>query len=290
MNRYNSFFIKHQNKFFILFVFVLLFNLCDLTFPVHTNRDYSTIIEAEDGTVLYSFLTNDDKWRMYTKLDEITPTVQKAFINKEDRWFYWHFGINPVSVARAFFNNTIKHKRTSGASTITMQVARMLEPKERTVFSKLKEMFRALQLEWNFNKKEILQLYLNLVPYGGNIEGVKSATFIYFGKSPAQLSLAEVTTLTIIPNRPTTLTLGKKNTYIQEERNRWLKKFKQHHVFKNEDINDAIEEPLIAFRRTPPKLAPHFCWRMKKLYPTKPIIESHLNYNMQLEVEEIVQN
>jgi len=282
--------LKHQNKLFALFVIVLLFNVIDLIFPVKTNRDYSTIIEAEDGTVLYSFLTNDDKWRMYTKLDEITPTVQKAFINKEDRWFYWHAGINPISVVRAFFNNTIKHKRTSGASTITMQVARMLEPKERTVFSKIKEMFRALQLEWNFSKKEILQLYLNLVPYGGNIEGVKSAAFIYFGKSPAQLSIAEVTTLTIIPNRPNTLLLGKKNAYIQQERNRWLKKFKAHHVFKAQDIEDAMEEPLIAFRRSPPKYAPHFCLHMKKLYPTKPIIASHLNYNMQLEVEEIVRN
>lgn len=290
MSRIKSFLIIHQNKFFILFVFVLLFNIVDIIFPVHCTRDYSTIIEAEDGTVLYSFLTNDDKWRMYTKLEEITPTVQKAFINKEDRWFYWHLGINPVSVARAFFNNTIKHRRTSGASTITMQVARMLEPKERTIFSKLKEMFRALQLEWNFSKNEILQLYLNLVPYGGNVEGVKSASFIYFGKSPAQLSIAEVTTLTIIPNRPTTLTLGKKNAYIQEERNRWLKKFKQHHVFSNEAINDALEEPLTAYRRSPPKYAPHFCWRMKKLYPSNPIIATHLNYNMQLDVEEIVHN
>jgi penicillin-binding protein 1C len=76
-----------------------------------------------------------------------------------------------------------------------MQVARMLEPKQRTVFSKLKEMFRALQLEWHFSKKEILQLYLNLVPYGSNIEGTKSASFIYFGKSPQQLSIAEITTL-----------------------------------------------------------------------------------------------
>ncbi len=290
MNFLKLFFIRHQNKIFILFVFVLLFNILDIIFPIHTGRDYSTIIEAEDGTVLSSFLTNDDKWRMYTKLDEITPTVQKAFINKEDRWFYWHFGINPVSIFRAFINNTVKHKRTSGASTITMQVARMLEPKERTIFSKLIEMFRALQLESNFDKKEILQLYLNLVPYGGNIEGVKSAAFIYFGKSPAQLSIAEVTTLTIIPNRPTTLMLGKKNAYIQQERNRWLKKFKQNHVFKNEDIEDALEEPLIAFRRSPPKHAPHFCARMKKIYPSKPIIASHLNYNMQLEVEEIVQN
>ncbi|MFN8259712.1 MAG: penicillin-binding protein 1C [Chitinophagales bacterium] len=290
MEHLSVFLRKHAGKVYILFAIVLLFCLLDLLFPVPVSRDYSTIIEAEDGTVLSTFLTNDDKWRMYTKLEEITPTVQKAFINKEDRWFYWHFGINPVSVARAFYNNSIQHRRTSGASTITMQVARMLEPKARTVFSKLKEMFRAVQLEMNFSKKEILQLYLNLVPYGGNIEGVKSAAFIYFGKSPAQLSLAEVTTLTIIPNRPTTLTLGRKNAYIQEERNRWLKKFSKHQVFKEEDITDALEEPLIAFRRSPPKYAPHFCIRMKKQYPSQPIIATHLNYNMQLEVEEIVQN
>ena len=87
MLQLKSFLLKHQNKFFCLFVFVLLFNLFDVIFPLHTNRDYSTIIEAEDGTVLYSFLTNDDKWRMYTKLDEITPNLQKSFLNKEDRWF-----------------------------------------------------------------------------------------------------------------------------------------------------------------------------------------------------------
>jgi penicillin-binding protein 1C len=263
MHLLKTFLLKHANKFFFLFAVVLLLCLLDILFPVPVHRDYSTIIEAEDGTVLSSFLTNDDKWRMYTKLDEITPTVQKAFIHKEDRWFYWHFGINPVAVVRAFYNNTIQHRRTSGASTITMQVARMLEPKQRTVFSKLIEMFRAVQLELNFSKKEILQLYLNLVPYGGNIEGVKSAAFIYFGKSPAQLSLAEVTTLTIIPNRPTTLALGKKNAYIQQERNRWLQTFRRNNVFKEAEIADALEEPLLAFRRSPPKYAPHFCIRMK---------------------------
>ncbi len=290
MNKIKTYIVKHQYKLFVLFVFVLSFNFIDIIFPVKINRDYSTIIEAEDGTVLYAFLTNDDKWRMFTKLEEITPAIQTAFINKEDRWFYWHFGINPISIIRAFYNNTIKHRRTSGASTITMQVARMLQPKERTVTSKIKEMLCALQLEWNFSKKEILQLYINLVPYGGNIEGVKSASFIYFGKSPEQLSIAEVTTLIIIPNRPTTLALGKKNAYIQQERNRWLKRFKAEHVFKPDIIDDAIDEPLIAFRRSPPKYAPHFCLRMKKSNPSKAIIESHINYNMQLEVEEIVQN
>jgi penicillin-binding protein 1C len=290
MNVIKTFLIKHSDKLFVLFILLLFFCVTDLIFPVPVGRNYSTIVEAEDGTVLYSFLTNDDKWRMYTKLDEITPTLQKAFINKEDRWFYWHPGVNPVAITRALFNNIIKHKRTSGASTITMQVARMLEPKERTVTSKLKEIFRAFQLEMNFNKKEILQLYLNLVPYGSNIEGVKSAAYIYFGKSPAQLSIAEATTLAIIPNRPNSLVLGRKNAFIQEERNRWLKKFNKHHIFKKEDIEDAIEEPLTAFRRSPPKYAPHFCLRMKKQYPSEPIIQSHLDYNMQLEVEEIVKN
>lgn len=290
MNILKAFLQKYARQLFYLAAVMVLFNLADIIFPLQTNRNYSTIIEAEDGTVLYSFLSNDDKWRMYTRLSEITPTLQQAFLQKEDRWFYWHLGVNPVSVFRAFINNTIQHKRTSGASTITMQVARMLEPKERTVSSKLLELFRALQLEWNFSKKEILQLYLNLVPYGGNIEGVKSAAFIYFGKSPAQLSLAEVTTLTIIPNRPSSLQLGRNNAYIQSERNRWLKKFLQKKAFSNESIDDALEEPLSAYRRTPPKYAPHFCIRLKKMYPTQPIIESHLNYTMQLDIEEMVLN
>ncbi|HND83388.1 MAG TPA: transglycosylase domain-containing protein [Chitinophagales bacterium] len=222
MQKFYSFLARHQFKFLSLCCMLMLFNVVDLLFPLPTQKDYSTIIEAENGYILSAFLTHDDKWRMYTQLDEITPTVQKAFIHKEDKWFYWHFGVNPIAIVRALYNNTIAQRRTSGASTITMQVARMLEPKERNMLSKIKEIARALQLEWNYSKDEILQLYLNLVPYGSNIEGVKSASYLYFGKLPNQLSLAEVTTLTIIPNRPTSLQLGKKNNAIQEVRNRCL--------------------------------------------------------------------
>ncbi|HOU47647.1 MAG TPA: transglycosylase domain-containing protein, partial [Chitinophagales bacterium] len=203
--------IKKQRKLLAFGIVVLFLGGLDIIFPIQLHRDFSTVIEAEDGTIISAFLTNDDKWRMFTKLEEITPTVQKAFIAKEDRWFYWHFGVNPIAIARAIYYNTVQHRRTSGASTITMQVARMLAPKKRTVLSKSIEILRAVQLEWHFSKKEILQLYLNLVPYGSNVEGIKSAAYIFFGKSPAQLSLAEVTTLTIIPNRPTSLLLGRKN-------------------------------------------------------------------------------
>ena len=105
-------------------------------------------------------------------------------------------------------------KRTSGASTITMQVARALQPAKRNAWSKIRESFRALQLEWKYDKDEILQLYLNLVPYGGNIEGVKAAAFLYFKKNPDHLSLAEITALSIIPNRPSSLVIGKNNDRI----------------------------------------------------------------------------
>ena len=121
-----------------------------------------------------------------------------------------------------------------------MQVARALEPKRRTYFNKLIEMFRAFQLEWKYNKDEILQLYLNLLPYGGNIQGVKSASILYFGKNPDHLSLAEITALSIIPNRPSSLLIGKSNDRIIAERNRWLQEFAKEKVFTAKEIEDAL--------------------------------------------------
>jgi penicillin-binding protein 1C len=180
----------------------LLFLLCDRIFPLDTDLYYAPVVEARDGTVLHAYIARDHQWRIKTRLDEITPELKKALIFKEDKHFYHHLGINPLAVGRAFLNNFSRHRRTSGASTITMQVARMLDPKPRTYFNKCLEMFRATQLELHYSKDEILQLYFNLVPYGSNIQGVKAASLLYFNKTPDQLSLAEITALSIIPNRP----------------------------------------------------------------------------------------
>jgi penicillin-binding protein 1C len=177
-------------------------------------------------------------------------------------------------------------KRTSGASTITMQVARALEPKPRTYLNKLCEMFRAFQLEWKYTKPEILQLYLNLVPYGGNIEGVKSASILYFKKNPDHLSLAEITALSIIPNRPSSLVMGKHNDRIVEERNRWLHYFADNKVFTQKEIQDALSEPLTATRGTVPKLVPHLAWRLKQQGGV--IINTHINLETQLKTEKLV--
>src|SRR6476620_7951303 len=215
-------------------------------FPVADKIDkieYSTIITDNKGEVIHAFLTIDDKWRMKTSLEEISPLLKKTISVKEDRFVYHHFVVNPFSMMRAMFRNILKMKRTSGASTITMQFARALERRPRSYTNKLIEIFRAWQLELMYSKKEIFQLYCNLLPYGSNIEGVKSASLLYFKKDPDHLSLAEITALSIIPNRPSSLVPGKNNDLIVRERNRWLKTFAAANVFTEKQIVDALAEP-----------------------------------------------
>ena len=227
---------------------------------------------------------------MFTTLEEISPELKKAIVYKEDKYFRFHPGVNPVSMVRALSNNIRYRKRTSGASTITMQVVRMMEPRERTYRNKLIEIFRAFQLELMFSKDEIFQMYLNRIPFGSNIEGVKSAAIIYFGKMPNHLSLAEITALSIIPNRPVSLRLGINNEHIQEERNKWLEKFRTAGIFKDTIISDAMEEPLNAYRRQIPRLAPHLSYRLKKEHPYNKIINSTLDAGFQFKAEQLVKS
>lgn len=269
---------------------VVLFFVLDVVFPLRATVRYSQLVTAEDGTVLYAFLSPDDKWRMKTERDEISPTLRETIVYKEDKWFYWHYGVNPVSIVRAAWNNVVQGRRTSGASTITMQVVRLLEPRSRTMWSKLIEVFRAVQMEMRYSKAEILQLYLNLVPYGGNIEGVKSASLLYFGRLPNTLSIAQITALSIIPNRPTSLRIGSNNDVLLRARNKWLERMKRDGVFSAQEIADALAEPLDALRSDAPRTAPHFAWRMKRVFPTESIIKTHIQPSVQAKVEMLAAN
>lgn len=269
---------------------VICFILLDCVFPVNTNIDYAPLIKSRDGQVLHAFLTRDQQWRFRTELKEITPELKRAIVFKEDKYFYHHFGVNPLAVCRAAFNNLFHLRRTSGASTITMQVARMLEPKERSYGNKLIEMFRAMQLEAHYSKAEILQLYLNLVPYGSNIQGVKAASLLYFNKSPDQLSLAELTALSIIPNRPNSLVMGKDNARIVAERNKLLKHFEKVKLFTKTTIDDAIAEPLTASRHDAPDEAQQLSWRLRFAHPGELEIQSTIDAKAQLQTEQIVHN
>lgn len=271
----------------------LLFLLLNWIFPVPDKIEYSTIVTDNKGEVVNAYLTKDQKWRMKTELNEISPLLRKTIIAKEDKYFYSHPGVNPFAVFRAFFKNIFRMKRTSGASTITMQVARALEPGKRNIWNKTREMFRAFQLEWKYSKDEILQMYLNLVPYGGNIEGVKSASQLYFKKNPDHLSLAEITSLSIIPNRPSSLVMGKNNDRIIKERNRWLQKFAKDKVFTQKEIEDALSEPLTATRGTVPHYIPHLSYKLKKkggTSTTLSVIQTNIDLNTQLKTEKLVED
>jgi penicillin-binding protein 1C len=257
---------KYYKTVWIVFAILLLFVALDLLFPLHKQKEFSKEIHAKDGTLLTAYLTRDDKWRLRTELQEVSPDLIKAIIKKEDSWFYWHFGINPVSVVRAVYKNIFSGEIESGASTITMQVARMLEPKRRTYLNKFIEIFRAIQIEIKYSKKEIIELYLSLLPFGGNIEGVKSASYIYFNRPPDKLSLAQSITLAVIPNDPNTLRLDRSNEEILAKRNRWIEKFKKAGIFSSSDLNDALDEPIENNRYAIPVLAPHFSQYVKESF------------------------
>ena len=278
---------KYDRTIKTFFTVLLLFIILDLLFPLPARKEFSKEIHAKDGSLLTAYLTSDDKWRLKTELEKVSPDFVKAIIKKEDGWFYWHFGVNPVSILRATIDNIISGKVESGASTITMQVARMLESKKRTYLNKIVEMFRAIQLEIKYSKEELLELYLSLLPFGGNIEGVKSASYIYFNRPPDKLSLAQSIVLAAIPNDPNSLRLDRSNEEIITTRDFWINKFKHEKTFSSSDLKDALDEPLEKNRFAIPVLAPHFSFYIKESFE-EDIINTTLNPSIQQAAENIL--
>ncbi len=163
----------------------------------------STVVEFADGTFAHVFLSPDEKWRIAVDRDEVDEAYLDALVSLEDERFFLHPGVDPIAIARAAITNLARGKCVSGASTITMQLVRVLEPRPRTVRSKVVESLRAMQLELVLSKEEILETYLQFVPYGKNLEGVEAASLAYFGHRSTALSGAEIATLLAVPQNPT---------------------------------------------------------------------------------------
>lgn len=162
----------------------------------------SVVIEYRDGQPAFVFLSADDKWRIGRPLGEIDGDYLKALVAFEDRRFWEHSGVDWWAVGRAMMGNLRGGRRISGASTITMQLARMLEPRPRTFRAKVVEAFRAVQLEMHLSKEEVLTAYVRLLPFGKNIEGLEAAAQSYFGHSAAHLSEGEIAVLLAVPQGP----------------------------------------------------------------------------------------
>ena len=191
-------------KFLALFLalVVAIFLILDQIYPLNLDalkKDEAKILLDKNGEIINMKLSSDGIWRFHEQ--SFPNSLKQCVVLFEDRYFYYHFGVNFASIFRAFFHNLRSDNRI-GASTITMQVARMLEPSDRSYKNKIREIFRAFQLELHFSKDEILNLYLNLAPYGGNIEGAKAASFFYFGKELNELSYAQAALLSTIPKNP----------------------------------------------------------------------------------------
>ncbi|MDI6751787.1 MAG: penicillin-binding protein 1C [bacterium] len=274
----------------ISFLLFLVFLVQNIIFPLpifKLEKLPSVSTYSSEGRLLRVFISGDGRYRMRVKLNEINPFLLKAIIAYEDRYFFYHFGVNPFSLVRAFMTNIKAGKIVCGGSTITMQIARMMEPKERNIFSKLIEIFRALQLELRYSKKELLEIYFNLAPYGGNIEGVQAASYLYFGKPPGQLSKGEVCLLVALPRNPEKTRPDKYFKNAHKIRKNVARRLLSFNLISKKGYDEIINEPLPKKRKELPFFAPHLAQIVKSIYPDKSIIITTLNYNLQIACEKL---
>jgi penicillin-binding protein 1C len=248
----------------------------------HFHKPHAQFIYGRDGKLLTAFASSDHFWRKPVKLEQISPDLVRRVIACEDRWFYYHPGFNPVSLLAAAIENLETGKIVRGGSTITMQIARMMEPKSRTVKNKLIEILRSLQLEVHYSKNELLEIYLNLVPYGGNIEGIGAASHFYFGKKPDHLTVSETAILTAIPASPNKYRPDIDRESCRKRRDHILDLLYAREEITQLEYNCALNEEVPVRRLDRPFTAPHFCRSLASRYPGLSEITTTLDPALQL--------
>lgn len=250
---------------------------------------FSRAVYDRHGNLLRLTLSRDEKYRLWVPLQKIDPTMIRATLLYEDRYFYYHPGINPMALAKAVWQTYVVRQRRMGASTITMQLARMVfKLKTSTVSGKIRQVLRALQLEWQFDKDTILEAYLNLAPYGGNIEGVAAASLIYFNTLPGQLTSAEAITLAVIPQNPGKrfpLRQNIKENTLQQARLRLLQSWLQSYPAEKGKAQRLQRLPEIHSMHELSFKAPHYVDAVLKKYP----FENELHGTLDLELQQILQ-
>jgi len=247
-------------------ILLTLFIFFYITFPKEVfEKDYSKVILDENGEILRVFLNKKEQWHFPPVKEEKVPEkLIKTVTFFEDRHFYKHNGVNFKSIFRALKQNIFSMKKVSGASTITMQTARLMKPKKRSIKNKIIEIFQAFVIETKYSKKEILELYFNHAPYGGNIVGYKTASLKYFNKKPQHLTWAESALLAILPNAPGMMHPGKNKDSLKKKRDRLLKRMNENGIISDSDLNLAVKEPLPSKIYDFDFTAPHFSLKVKE--------------------------
>ncbi|EBA9123056.1 peptidoglycan glycosyltransferase PbpC, partial [Salmonella enterica] len=269
--------------FFILLALWAADNLWPLPLnEVHPAR----VVVAHDGTPLWRFADAGGIWRYPVTIEEVSPRYLEALINYEDRWFWQHPGVNPFSVARAAWQDLTAGRVISGGSTLTMQVARLLDPHPRTFGGKIRQLWRALQLEWHLSKRDILTLYLNRAPFGGTLQGIGAASWAYFGKPPARLSYADAALLAVLPQAPSRLRPDRWPERAEAARNKVLDRMAAQGVWPAETVRESREEPVWLAPRQMPQLAPLFARMMLSKSQNDKIVTT-LDAGLQRQLEDL---
>ncbi len=240
------------------------------------------------GMLLRGFLSPDQKRRWQLQLSEISPELIQAVLHHEDRWFHRHRGVNPLAVLRAFYGNLRAGKVTSGASTLTMQLARLTEPKPRTWSAKIHQAWRALQYESLYSKDEILIRYLNLAPYGGNLEGVGAASWALFQKPAAELSWSEACLLAVIPQSPNGHNPVRNPQEAGLARDNLAQSLLVDGLVDGVIHQEILTSPLPEKWYKMPFKAPHFTrWTLQR-HPGQPTLKTTLDARMQDRSQRII--
>lgn len=271
-----------------LLMICLLLWLADRIWPLPLPKDdLARVVLAEDGTPLWRFADANGVWRYPVTVDQVSPYYLQALLTYEDRWFYQHPGVNPMALVRATWQNLSGGHVVSGGSTLSMQVARLLDPHSRTLPGKLRQLWRTAQLEWHLSKAEILGLYLNRAPFGGTLQGVAAASWAYLGKSPQQLTRADAALLAVLPQAPSRLRPDRHPQRAQAARDKVLKRLAEFNVWPQQAVNEALEEPLMLAPRQEPSLAPLLARRLNRP-DSPPLIRTTLDAVLQRRLEDLL--
>ncbi|MQB20065.1 penicillin-binding protein 1C [Agrobacterium tumefaciens] len=259
--------------------------------PLDKARIVSQELVDADGNLLRAFATPDGRWRLQTTAAEVDPQFIKMLIAYEDQRFYDHHGVDIQALGRSAWQLLTNGRIVSGASTLSMQVARLIEPRaDRSFSAKFRQMLRAVQIERRLSKDQILELYLNIAPYGGNIEGVRAASLAWFGKEPRRLDTAEAALLVSLPQLPEKRRPDRFPDAAKEARERVLQRLAVARVVGEGEAERASAAAVPRDRLGLPAFAPHLAQAARTKFPRQHVIGSTLRRGIQSELEALARH
>ncbi len=276
---------RHKWKLPIAAILCILWLFC-LPRPLFQDPT-STVVESRKGQLLGARIATDGQWR-FPQIDSVPYRFEQCILHFEDEYFYQHPGFNPVSMSKAFWQNLTTDKRRGG-STLTQQVIRLARKnRKRTYSEKFLEIAMATRLEAGYTKNEILRFYASNAPFGGNVVGLETASWRYFGIPSSQLSWGQAASLAVLPNAPSLIFPGRNEEIFRSKRNRLLQKLYKEAVIDSTTFMLAKEEPLPGKPYPLPEIASHFTEKIRQEYPGQRLVVT-LDENLQQRTNELVQ-